>query len=89
MAHSKSAMKRVRQNEKRRVKNKSQRSALRTQLRKTKSTIESKNVETAQAELTKSVRALDRAASKGLIHPNQAARRKSRMVKKVQKLSLA
>ena len=87
MAHSKSALKRVRQNEKRRVKNKSQRSALRTQLRKTATTIGSKNTELAPGELKKSIRALDRAASKGLIHPNQAARRKSRLVKKVKSLS--
>ena len=79
MAHTKSARKRARQSEARRVRNKPQRSALRTQLKKTAAALESGDVGSAEAELKKAVRALDKAAGKRLIHKNQAARRKSRL----------
>ena len=70
-----------------RTRNRSQRSALRTQLKKVLAAVGSGSKESAQAELTKAVRALDRAARKGLIHENQAARRKSRLSAKVAALA--
>jgi len=73
----------VRQAEGRRRKNKSERSALRTQLKKVLAAVETGDAETAQAELKKAIRSLDKAAGKGLIHKNQAARRKSRLEAKV------
>jgi len=79
MPHSKSARKRARQAEARRARNRSERSALRTQLKKVVAAAQAGETETAQAELKKAARALDRAAQKGLIHKNQAARRKSRL----------
>ena len=82
MAHSKSARKRARQTIARRARNRPQRSALRTQLRKVLTAVDSGNKEAAQTEFAKAVRALDRAAQKGLIHKNQAARRKSRLAAK-------
>jgi len=83
MAHSVSARKRARQSTARRVRNKSQRSSLRTQLKKVIAAVESGDRQVAEAELGKAVRVLDRAARKGLIHENQAARRKSRLSAKV------
>jgi len=79
MAHTRSAQKRVRQNETHRVHNKARRSALRTELKKTQAAIRSGNPEAAKAECLKAIKALDTAAGKGLIHKNQAARRKSRL----------
>ena len=83
MAHTKSASKRARQSTARRARNKPRRSALRTQLKKVLAAVESGNAESARGELQKAVKALDTAARKGLIHKNQAARRKSRLAAKV------
>jgi small subunit ribosomal protein S20 len=83
MAHTTSARKRVRQAATRRTRNKPKRSSLRTQLKKTAALIEAKSPEAATAEFLKASRLLDRAARKGLIHKNQAARRKSRLAKKL------
>jgi small subunit ribosomal protein S20 len=78
---SKSVLKRQRQTEVRRVRNKSARSALRTAERKLRSV----DAGAASAELKRVQRDLDRAASKGAIHPNKAARKKSRLAKAVAK----
>ena len=83
MPHSRSARKRARQSTARRSRNRAHRSALRTQLRKVKAALDSGDGTLAQAELKKAVAALDRSARKGLIHRNQAARRKSRLSAKV------
>ena len=86
MAHSKSAQKRARQSRSRRARNKPQRSALRTQLKKVVAAVESvSGSDAAQAQLLKATRQLDKAARKGLIHKNQAARKKSRLAAKVSK----
>jgi small subunit ribosomal protein S20 len=89
MAHTKSARKRARQSVARRTANRSHRSALRTQLKKVVAAAESGDAEKAGAEFRKAVRALDRAAGKGLIHANQAARRKSRLAAKIASLGTA
>lgn len=83
MAHTRSARKRARQSATRRAVNKSRRSALRTQLKKVIAAVESGDGAAAQAEFGKAVVALDKAATKGLVHQNQAARRKSRLAAKV------
>ena len=80
MANTKSAMKRVRQNEKRRMQNRVYRSATRTHIKKARSLIESGELEQAQVEVAAAVRSLDKAAQKGVIHKNNAARRKSRLL---------
>ena len=83
MANIKSQIKRVKTNEKRRQRNKSVRSAVRTAVRKFREAVEAGNTEEA-AELQRAAsRALDKAASKGVIHKNQAATRKSAMAKRV------
>jgi len=80
---SKSVLKRQRQTEGRRLRNKSARSGLRTQERK----VRSPGGDTGGAELKQLQRDLDRAAGKGAIHKNKAARKKSRLAKAVAKQS--
>jgi len=83
VANIKSQIKRVKTNEKRRQRNKSVRSAVRTAVRKFREAAEAGNTEQA-AELQRAAsRALDKAASKGVIHKNQAANRKSAMAKRI------
>lgn len=87
MAHGKSSKKRMRQSETRRQRNKSQLTALRTQLKKVRQAIATGNAEKAQAELRVTARALDKAATKGVIHRNNASRHKSRLAQAVAKLT--
>jgi small subunit ribosomal protein S20 len=79
----KSAKKRVKLSTLKRSANMSQRSALKTALKKTLSSIATGDAVVAKADLTLAVKKLDTAAAKGLIHKNQAARRKSRLTKKL------
>ncbi len=86
MANIKSQIKRVKTNEKRRQRNKSVKSAVRTAVRKFRAAAETGDAEQA-AELQRAAsKALDKAASKGVIHRNQAANRKSAMAKRVNAL---
>lgn len=88
MPNIKSAEKRTRQSEKRRVQNRVYRSAARTAVRKARTAIDTANPESEQAVLN-AIRALDKAAAKGTIHANNAARRKSRLMAQLHKLSAA
>ena len=82
MANIKSQKKRILTNEKARLRNKAVKSALRTDIRKFNEAAAAGDAEKA-AELAKvATRALDKAASKGVIHPNQAANRKSAVASK-------
>ena len=83
MANIKSQIKRNRTNEVARLRNKSVKSALKTQVRKFREAADAGDA-AAAAELAKSAtRALDKAAAKGVIHKNQAANRKSALTKQV------
>ena len=84
MANIKSQIKRNRQNEKARLRNKSVKSSLKTAIRKFN---EATEVETATVLLRDASRALDKAVSKGVIHKNQAANRKSAIAKRLSSLS--
>ncbi|MCD1258480.1 30S ribosomal protein S20 [Paenibacillus athensensis] len=86
MPNIKSAIKRVKVSEKRRQRNASQKSALRTAV-KAFETAASSNVESAKEALVYASKKLDQAASKGLIHKNAANRKKSRLAKKLNALS--
>ena len=86
MANIKSAIKRNRQNEKRRLQNRIVRGSTRTQVKKAKDAIVEGDKEVAIQEVKEAVKKLDRAASKGVIHKNNAARRKSRLFKQLAKL---
>ena len=82
MANIKSQIKRNRQNEVARERNKSVRSALKTSIRRFNEAAEAGNADQAK-ELARTVgRKLDKAASAGVIHKNQAANRKSAVAKK-------
>jgi small subunit ribosomal protein S20 len=81
LANIKSAIKRIKQNEKRRQRNRVYRGRARTYVSKAREAIESGTPEEAQAALLEAISALDSAAEKGVIHPNNAARRKSRLMK--------
>ena len=83
MANIKSQIKRVKTNEKRRMRNKSVRSSVRTAVRKFREAVEAGNTEEAATLQRAAARALDKAASKGVIHKNQAANRKSAMAKRI------
>lgn len=80
MPNIKSAIKRVKTNEKRRLRNASQKSALRTAVKSFEAAV-ANNSESAKEALQLASKKLDKAASKGLIHKNAAARKKSRIAK--------
>ncbi|MCW1927065.1 30S ribosomal protein S20 [Bhargavaea beijingensis] len=83
MANSKQAIKRIRQNEAVSAQNVTQKSAMRTAMKKAETAI-ANNDENANALLKDAIQKLDKAANKGLIHKNTAARQKSRLTKKAQ-----
>lgn len=83
MANIKSQMKRIRTNEKRRVRNQAVKSELKTLVRKTREAVDAGDAEAAEAALQVASRKLDKAASKGVIHKNQAANRKSKLARRV------
>jgi small subunit ribosomal protein S20 len=82
LANIKSQIKRNRQNEKRRLNNRSVRGAARTAVNQARAAFEAEVPETKEAVL-KAISALDKAAEKGVIHKNNAARRKSRLMKRL------
>ena len=86
MANIKSQIKRNKQNEKARQRNKAVKSSLRTSVRKFREAADGGNPETAETALRAACRQLDKAASKGVIHKNQAANRKSAMAKRYAEL---
>ena len=83
MAGSKSAQKQARASERRRLRNQSARSRCKTSITKAERFIFSGEIESAQKAVVSAVSSLDRAAEKGIIHSNNAARRKSRLMKKL------
>jgi small subunit ribosomal protein S20 len=90
MANHKSAIKRIRQNEKRRIHNRIYRTRARTFVKKARTLItQGKNLEAAREATRLAVQDLDKAASRGVIHPNNAARRKSRLMKQLAVLEAA
>ncbi|MBX3285960.1 MAG: 30S ribosomal protein S20 [Actinobacteria bacterium] len=82
MANIKSQIKRNRQNEKRRLANKSVRSELRTRVKSAVAAAET-GAENAEAAASIAMKRIDKAANKGVIHKNAAARRKSRLAKRL------
>ena len=86
MANIKSQIKRIRTNEAARLRNKSVKSALKTAVRRVRSAADSGDKAAAQAELVVASRSLDKAVSKGVIHANQAANRKSALATLVNQL---
>lgn len=86
MPNIKSAEKRAALSQQRRLRNRSQRSELRTLVKKTQVAMEN-DVEQAKSLLTLTIKELDKAANKGLIHKNAAARKKSRLMRRLNRLT--
>ena len=87
MANSPQAKKRARQAEKRRSQNASQRSLVRTVIKKVNAAVIAGNAEEAKTAYDNAVPIIDRMADKGIIHKNKAARHKSRLNTQVKALS--
>ena len=83
MAHSLSAKKRIRQSLKRRARNRARKDLIKDQVKGFQSAIAGGDLSKAETELNKTVQRLDRTAAKGTIHKNTAARRRSRMTKRL------
>ena len=83
MANTPSAIKRIRQNKKRREHNRVFRGNARTQVKKARLAIESGNLEEARTATNLAVKALDTAAQKTILHNNNASRRKGRLMKQL------
>lgn len=83
MANHKSAIKRNRQNEKRRLHNREYRNRTRTLVNKAREAIEAGDVAEAEQAVRRAVRDIDKLASRGTIHKRNAARRKSRLMSKL------
>jgi small subunit ribosomal protein S20 len=87
LANNKSAKKRIRIAEQRRIRNRPFRTAARTYVKKAELAIRSGDEEVASTAVGDAVSMLDRVAGKGIIHPNNAARRKSRLMTKYNRMS--
>ena len=84
-----SAQKQMRQSQKRRARNRQNLSQLKTQVKKLRAAIAEGNAKTAESLLSSTVGQIDKAAKKGVIHDNAAARYKSRLTRKVSSLASA
>jgi len=89
LAQHKSAKKRIRQNDKKRIRNRHIRTTLRSAMKRFEQTLEKQNAEELKALLDKTISIVDTAASKGIIHKNKAARHVSRISRKVSSLLTA
>ena len=87
MANIKSQIKRNRQNEKKRVNNRVFRGTARTFVQKARVALAGTDQETSVEAVRQAISALDKAAEKGVIHKNNAARRKSRLMKRLATLA--
>jgi len=85
LANTASALKRIRSNNRKRIRNKMVRSATRTAVKQAREA----DAPGAASATKDAISALDSAARKGVIHPNNAARRKSRLMKRLNKLQAA
>ena len=85
MPNSRSARKSQRQNETRRLRNRAQRSTLRTQVKKVRAAVEAGEFDSADELYRTASKRLDQAAAKNLIHKNKAARLKSRLAQMIHK----
>ena len=89
MANIKSQIKRIRQNERRRLRNKAVKSALKTAIRRFREAADAGRTDEAIALMRRACRSLDKAVSKGVIHRNQAANRKSAIARRAAALAHA
>lgn len=85
MANHPSALKRIRRNERARTRNRLVITSTRTYTKNARTAMSGSSADEAQAALREAISALDKAAAKGVIHPNSAARRKSRLMSQYNK----
>ena len=88
MANIKSQIKRNKQNEKRRLRNRGYRGTARIAVREARSAMASDNAEESRAAVLKAISALDKAAERGVLHKNNASRRKGRLMKQLSSLNV-
>jgi len=87
LANTASAIKRVRSNARKRVRNRIVRNVTRAEIRKARQALAGKDVTVARQAVAAAVSKLDKAAGKGVLHKNNAARRKSRLMKKLARMA--
>jgi small subunit ribosomal protein S20 len=83
MPHTKSAKKSLRQNEKRRLKNRAVKKAIKTQIKKVEAVAATGPVDALRKEFNLAAKKLDKAAARRIVHPNLAARKKSQLARLV------
>lgn len=81
MPHTPSAKKRLRQYDKRRLRNRAAKSAIKTQIKKLMAVAKEGSVDQLQAEYNLTAKKLDKAAARRIVHPNLAARKKSQLAR--------
>jgi small subunit ribosomal protein S20 len=81
MPHTRNAEKRVRQNEKRRLRNRAAKKAIKTNIKSLLDAVKDGNPDAIKTEYRSAIRKLDKAAAKRVVHPNLAARKKSQLAK--------
>lgn len=84
-----SAKKRLRQNIKQNLRNRTYKSALKTQLKKFLSVVKEGNAQAAQEELRLTVKKLDKGVAKNILHKNTASRKKARLAKKLNQMKVS
>jgi small subunit ribosomal protein S20 len=87
MANTQSALKRIRRSEKARVRNAAVRSGVRTAVKTTRMVLGANTVDEARSNLARTIQILDKAVTKGVIHRNAAARKKSRLTRQLNALA--
>jgi small subunit ribosomal protein S20 len=87
LANHKSAIKRAKQSEDRRLRNRVRKTRVKTAVKQVRTAVENKSVEEAQAALQQAIPVIDKAASKGSLHHRAAARKISRLSKQIHALS--
>jgi len=83
LANHKSALKRIRSSERKRLRNRNVRSSTRTMIKRARTTLQEGDADAAREAIREAIRTLDKAVSKGVVHRNNAARRKSRLMKQL------
>lgn len=86
MANIKSAIKRVRTNDKKRSLNLAKKSDMRTAIKQVEKYVEANDVENAKTALNATIKKIDKVVQKGIIHKNNGERQKTRLIKKVNNL---
>jgi small subunit ribosomal protein S20 len=89
MANTRSALKRIRTSEKRRVRNMAVRTGVRTAVKTTRTALAGSDVQEARDSLARAIQLLDKAVTKGVVHKNAAARKKSRLTRQLNALAAA